>query len=188
MSSMKSIIAVSLLALLLSGCAGEYYPINDETIQKGGEYTRDASVAKEEAVHKTLRNRDNKIKESHAASGMKLTWQAMPETVFYPGMTAPITINRYLPVVEYREQARFEQKLPTEPSVHPMWASLTSLGNNLIDKTFFGFLGSEMFGTLNKAIDNAGTRYNGPYNPQNYDNSFNATAEPFIVEPMVITQ
>ena len=176
---MKSILAVSLLALLLSGCAGEYYPISDETIQKGGEYTRDASVAKEEAVHKTLRNRDNQYAKAYATAGTKISFEMVQ---VQPGI--------YIQVIKelaMKESPRFDTPLPTAPSEHPLWKTLNTLGGSLIQWTGIFGLVNQFAGTMDKALDNARPQYNGPYTNQYYQDSFNATAEPFVVEPMVVT-
>lgn len=163
------IFVMAIMFLSLQGCASDgLIPITDSMVTATGDvventiaYTRDASIAKENEVHKTLRNRDKMIKDSHARSGMKMTWQALPETVFYPGMKEAVTVTRYFPVVEYREPARFEQRLPTEPSKHPVWAFAESFGNNLVNKTFLGLVVTETASTLRAGVSAAAPKYNG---------------------------
>jgi len=172
------IIAIAVCGLMLGGCAGEYYPISDETIQKGGEFTRDASVAKENAVHRTLQNRDNKYAAAYATAGMKVKFKMVEVS---PGV--------HIQVIEelaMKESPRFDTPLPTAPSEHPLWKTLNTLGGLIQWTGIFG-LANQTAGVLSDSIKNSGTKYEGPYNPQTYNDSFNATAEPFVVEPMVIT-
>jgi len=167
------------LLLLLSGCAGEYYPISDATMQSGVESTRDASVAKEIAVHQTLRNRDNKYAEAYKTAGTKISFEMVQVS---PGIYVQV-----IKELAMKESPRFDTPLPTSPSEHPLWKTLNTLGGSLIQWTGIFGLANQTAGVLSDSIKNSGTKYEGPYNPQTYNESFNATAEPFVVEPMVIT-
>ena len=84
-----------------------------------------------------------------------------------------------MPKITYTEKKDYNQKLLTEPSVHPIWSTV----NNVVDKganLALWWKGlSEGFKFLGKQVDNTGTKYYGNYNPQ--------TAEPYIVHPDVIT-
>lgn len=168
---MKTILMTSLL-VVLSGCAGEFFPISDETSQTASGYTKDASVANESEVHKTLRNRDNKYAAAYATSGTHIKFKMQEVS---PGVHVQV-----IDELTIKESPRFDTPLPQVPSIHPLWAAITSVGNNIVDKTFLGFLGSQLFGSINKATENTGTHYNGPYAP--VADSYNQTAQPFIVE------
>jgi hypothetical protein len=169
---MKTLLSLLFAALLLSSCA-EYYPLSDETLQAGGEYTRDASVAKEAEVHKTLRHRDTQIFKDNQTPTFKLTWKPVQETYQFPGMSAPITMSRVFPEVEVAQKTPFTQPLPVAPSIHPVW----KFGEKVADNVLFGWLGW-LIGDMNKhSVDNA-----RPVNT----NSFNQTAEPYIVRPEIV--
>ena len=136
------VVVFCLLSLsLLSGCGsdGGMMPLTDETVKQGADvvkttsgYTKDASVMKEAEVHKTLRNRDQMIKEAHKNSGMKMEWQAMEETVYYPGMTEPVKATKCMPVISYREKAEFNQPLPQQQSEHPAWKTTASVFHDIV--------------------------------------------------------
>ncbi len=173
MKTLKLLTPILLLAAL-SGCAGEYYPISDETIQKGGEYTKDASVAKEAEVHKTLRNRDNKYAAVYKTSGTKITFEMVQVS---PGVYVQVMKELVM-----KESPRFDTPLPQNPSVHPMWKTLEILGGAAIQWTGIFGLANQAAGVMNKATENVGTHYNGPYAP--ISDSYNQTAEPFFA-PLV---
>lgn len=167
-----------LCTLWITGCAGIPKEMITETLDSGGKVvTRtstiiaDASVKKEEILHDTLRNRDNKVAIAHAQSGMVLNWQIVTEPVYYPGMSNPVNVTRYLPIITYKEQPRFNQRLPTEPSKHPVWDSV----NQALDKGLTGFIVKEAAGVIKEGINVSGDKYNGDYtySPQ--------TAEPYII-------
>ena len=158
------------LMLGLSGCGekGGLIPLTDtmvndagEALEKTGAYTRDASVAKEHEVHATLRNRDNAIARAHKNSGMTMSWQQVTKTVQYPGMSAPVTTTEYLPVVSYREQPRFDQQLPTEPSEHPVWKTIRSGVKDIKDGTIIGMGINAADNVLSAAVGKPDNRYMG---------------------------
>ena len=135
------------LSLLLTGCAGQggLMPLTDTMVAEGGSvvkttvgYTADASVAKEHTVHDTLRNRDNAVASAHEKSGLTMSWQAVVKTIQYPGMAEAVTVTEYLPVIAFREQARFDQPLPTAPSEHPVWRTAREIFHDIKDGTIIG--------------------------------------------------
>ena len=179
---MKCIIFI--LALCLSGCAGGMIPISDQsisTVAAGATttvgYVTDASAIKEMAVHKTLQNRDKMVRDAHKDSGMQVGWMAMEETIYYPGMAAPITVTRYLPTIKYNEQAEFNQQLPTSPSEHPAWRTVERLGVAAIHGTVIGYGINAASDVLQSAVDSAGhnTTVSGSGNNSS-DNSFTDNA------------
>ena len=158
------ILIVLILAMMLSGCAGGgMVPISSETVDTvvGGAtttmgYITDASAIKELAVHKTLQNRDKMVRDAHKDSGMSVGWQAVEETVFYPGMKEPMVITRYLPTISYKEKAEFKQNLPTVPSEHPGWRVAENVATAAIRGTVIGIGLNAASEVLQSSIDNAG--------------------------------
>ena len=168
------------LTTVLSGCTGGMIPISDQsisTVTTGATttvgYVTDASAIKEMAVHESLQNRDKMVRDAHKDSGMQVGWMAMEETIFYPGMAAPITVTRYLPTIKYNEQADFNQQLPTSPSEHPAWRVVESLGTAAIRGTVIGYGINAASDVLQSAVDSAGhnTTVSGSGNNSS-DNSF----------------
>ena len=159
-----------LSVFFLSGCGskGGLIPLTDTMVNEAGKgvqntagYTADASVAKEHEIHDTLRNRDNTIRKAHENSGMTMSWQPVVKTVQYPGMIEPVTTTEYLPVVSYREQARFDQQLPTEPSEHPVWKTVRSVSGDIKDGTIIGMGINAADNVLSAAVAKPDNRYNG---------------------------
>ena len=133
------ILALS-FALALSGCSGTggMMPISDEMLATGVEgastqvgIVADASAIKEMAVMQTLRNRDQMIKEAYADSGVNLHFMMME--------VSPGVFIQVLDSFTSREQAHFDQKLPTAPSIHPGWRALENIGTAAIKGTVAGF-------------------------------------------------
>jgi len=131
-------VMIMLLAVMFSGCAGGVQPVSEETLNEAGEvvkvttkYVADASVAKEEAVHKTLQSRDRAIVQDGKNSGMKMEWTTVEETISFPGQQ-PIVMKRAMPVISFKERGRFDQKLPTEPSVHPGYAMTRGIVKDVV--------------------------------------------------------
>ena len=160
------------LLFVLAGCAGSggLMPLTDASIATvtGGVtssvgYVTDVSAIKELSVHKTLQNRDEMIRDAHKDAGMRLDWQSIEETVYYPGMTEPITVTRYLPTITYNEQAQFSQQLPTVPSTHPGWRTMEKIGVAAINGTVIGMGIKASADVLETAINSAGgnTTYQG---------------------------
>ena len=177
---MKTIAIVAVCGLMLSGCAGEFYPISDETIQQAGQYTKDASVAKEAEVHKTLRNRDTRYAQAYATSGTKITFEMQQVS---PGIFVQV-----IKELAMKESPRFDTPLPQAPSVHPLWRTLEVLGGAAIQWTGIFGIANQAAGVLDTSIKNSRPEYNGAYNPQNYDNSFNQTAKPYALGEGAVIQ
>lgn len=158
------------LALLLTGCGGKggLMPLTDTMVAEGGEvikttagYTADASVAKEHAVHDTLRNRDNAVREAHEKSGLTMSWQPVVKTIQYPGMAEAVTVTEYLPVIAFREQARFDQPLPLAPSEHPVWKTAREIFHDIKDGTIIGLGINATDNILSAAVGKKDASYAG---------------------------
>jgi len=133
-------------------------------------YVTDASAIKELAIHKTLQNRDKMVRDAHKDSGMSVGWQAVDETVFYPGMKEPVVITRYLPTISYKEKAEFKQNLPTAPSEHPGWRVAENVATAAIRGTVMGIGLNAASDVLQASISSAGHNTTGSYINQE-DNS-----------------
>lgn len=186
---MKLILIIGVaVALMLSGCAnsGGLIPISDTTINEAGQvvettigYTKDVSIAKEQAVLSAHNARTAAALTAYKTEGLKLTWKPVKKTYQFPGMADSVTVTEMMPEISYKAPLVFDQPLPMAPSVHPAWAFATSAWHDTIGlggKAIMWNYGSDM---VKSALDNSGTKYMGDYHPQ--------TAEPFIVEPTVIT-
>jgi hypothetical protein len=153
-----------LLPLLLTSCAGKMSETTVETMfdNSGRVITEttttiaEASVKKEEAVHKTLQKYLSVI----ANTGMRMGWQQVEETHFYPGMSAPVTVVKHMPTFSYVDPSSI-QKLPTAPSEHPVWR----VGGQLLESVAkYGMIGygiHEVSGVLADGVKNAGQNYYG---------------------------
>jgi len=98
--------------------------VDDEVIKTVVTETKEASVAKELAIHETLQNRDKMRVEAAKYSGFKMDWTAVEKTLTIAdsaGKVTEIVMTEYLPNVSYSPQVGFENSLPTEPSRHPAW-------------------------------------------------------------------
>jgi len=158
------------LPLLVTGCAGGYFPISDEMV--GGakdsvSFIKDASVAKELAVHGTLRHRDTMIKEAHAHAGFKLDWASREEKIQVPGMEGPIVLSRQFPIVTYVEQARFDQPLPMAPSEHPIYKTAQAIIPAVASSIVTGVIGWKGLDVLSGGWKATAPRYEGPVNSHN---------------------
>lgn len=148
MKNKKGIVAVILSALLiLGGCSTASIPVYTELVGKSGEitetiagYTSDASVAKEREVHATLRNRDRMYKEMYASSGFSMSFKM---TEVSPGIFALLPSN-----VTYRGAIDFKDELPMEPSVHPVWSTVSTIFGTVAKYGLIGYGISELSGVL----------------------------------------
>jgi hypothetical protein len=210
---MKRLWTLALLPALITGCGGTTVPVTQEMITETGEvvkvtssYVKDASMAKEETVHQTLRHRDAMIAKSNATPSFTMGWQTVEETVYYPGMSAPITVKKSMPIVTYTEKIQFTQPLPIEPSRHPMWTAITTLGGAVINGTLIGYgihEVSDLFGsivktsksnvnlnadnlTLNDSLNNP-TLTNGANGVLTYSPGTQPAQAPVIIEPTFAT-
>jgi len=172
---------IFLIPLFLSGCAGGgLMPITDTMINEGGGvinktagYTADASVAKEHEVHQTLRNRDRLIAKDAALPTVSLQFEMVEVS---PGVHVQIMKS-----LSVRESAKFNNQLPVQPSIHPVWAWATKTADGFIDlgKMFTGFYFAEKFAS--NFVESAKPNFYGPYQPGQINQSYNPqTAEPFF--------
>jgi hypothetical protein len=98
--------------------------VDDEVITKIVTETKDASVAKEQAVHDTLQNRDKMRVEAAKNSGFKMAWQPVEKQITVAdsdGKVTEIVMTEYLPNVSYTPAVEFGNPIPQEPSRHPAW-------------------------------------------------------------------
>jgi len=157
------------IAFILTGCSTGMMPVYTAGINEAGEhvdeiagYTKEASVFKEQQVHQTLRNRDDKHAAMYAQSGFKMTF-AMQE--LSPGVFALLPSE-----ITYREEPDFDQQLPVKPSEHPVWQTTNSLFSTIAKYGLIGFGISELSGVLQAGYDGAGNTFHGD---ANLDSSFN---------------
>ena len=163
-------LAILPLILILTSCA-DYVPIAGSLVGMAEDsvvYVKDASIAKELTVHKTLRNRDDEYGKAYKQSGTQIDF-TMTEVM--PGVWIQTIAS-----ISSKAPPQFTQLLPIEPSKHPLWTSLDK-GIDALGK--FGLAWLFVDG-MKASWENSAPRYNGPVD------SYNSTAEPFVVEPVII--
>lgn len=145
-------------------------PVADETITEITGSITDTSVQKEALFTNMVKNRDRLQSKMYAQSGFSVEFELVEVS---PGVKVQV-----MKKVAFKETPRFEQPLPTGPSVHPAWKT----ADNLVDKTMQGILWYTGLTQLGKVLENgqnkATPQYYGNYNPQ--------TAEPYIVNPVIV--
>jgi len=180
-------ITILFCIILLAGCASDSgkltlssLPVDGEQVVQLGGDIKDASVQKEVAFAHMVENRDNKYKSMYEKSGFKQTWKQVTKKtrIVTAGVETLIETTEYVPEVEFKERPRFDQPLPSGPSVHPFW----QFANNTVDKGTNALLWwtgiTSGVDLLKNAQNKATPQYYGTYNPQ--------TAEPYIVKPEVV--
>lgn len=187
---MKRLVLACATVSMLTGCVAQgYVPLTETQINEVGEIvempigaTRDASIAKEGFVHRSLQRRDIEYGKAYKESGFKMEFASVE---IAKGIVA------YLPKsISFKEVPRFEQPLPLAPSEHPVWKTV----NNVVDKGLWAWLGSEFFSFGKSAIDAAGDKFAGDYIPQYSNNPMsltgntngNITQAPYTVEPVIV--
>ena len=168
--------AVLVLMLFLSSCGDSGFlnlakmPVDGDQITQITGQVKDSSVQKEALYLQSRQHRDSLQRSMYKESGLQVKF-VMKEV-------APGVFVQMMETVTMRESPKFDQPLPTGPSVHPLWGTI----NNVVDKGISGLLwytGIKEAGTfLGKQTDNTGTKYYGNYNPQ--------TAEPYVVRPEIV--
>ena len=154
--------AILFLPFFLVGCADNYIPITGEMMGTSTStvgYIRDASVAKELAVHATLRNRDRMYRQMYADSGTKVVFE-MREVV--EGVHV-----QFIKEITSRDPIAFRDALPTAPSEHPVWGVIKEVTPALINATLIGTLGYHTLQTLDSGWKATAPVYNGPYQSYN---------------------
>ena len=164
--------------LFLTGCGGmSPLTVTEEMLDSGGNVVSkttstvaDASVAKERIVHKTLQVDTEGYYAALGLSGSKMEVTGYQEMVLADGSKG------YLPLISssFREAPKRNTALPTAPSIHPIW----HFGESVVKASLTYGIADILAGVTEKAFDSAQTKYYGDYNPQ--------TAEPYIVEPLVV--
>jgi hypothetical protein len=164
---------VLLVATLLPGCADNYIPITGEMVGAASDtagYIKDASVAKELAVHATLRNRDKVYRQMYPESGTKITFAFVEVS---PGVHVQ-TIQE----ITARDSIAFRDSLPTQPSSHPVWGVAEKVLPSLINATVIGTLGYQAISVLGDGWKSTAPLYNGPVNSYNPTTSTTTTTVP----------
>jgi hypothetical protein len=154
-------------------------------------HTGTASTYKEYVVVDGLKHQATEVRLAHENSGIRVEFEVVKKTYFFPGMKEPITIpENEVKMVEYRPQAEFRQKLPTKPSVHPVWDTTKTIAVKGLDvflwafgidrisgvwestanQKTYDFTGSDSeiygsFGTLGGSQELDLTQYRGAYSP-----------------------
>jgi len=170
-------VILSASLLVMSGCGQEgimnitKLPVSDETvIGLSGDIT-DTSVQKEALYSKMRTDRDKAQAKMYAQSGFHVQFEMQEVS---PGVKVQVMKD-----VSFKETPRFDQPLPNGPSIHPGW----KVAERVVEKTADTVLAitgiNAVKDVVNSKIDAAQPKYYGSYNPQ--------TAQPYIVEPTVIT-
>ena len=166
---------IFLIVIALTGCSGlttvspEMMQAAGVDIDNGVSTIADASVLKELAVHKTLQNRDTQIAKATKNAGFKSEWKACKETVFYPGMQAPLLVTKPCLEVSFTPMPEFKQQLPTAPSVHPGYAMTEHIVTKIANATLIGYGLHTLGNVLETGFSHAGDDYSN----STYKQSFN---------------
>jgi hypothetical protein len=153
---------IGILLIGLTGCADNYIPITGEMVGAATDtagYIKDASVAKELAIHATLRNRDNVYKAIYPESGTKVTFKLEEVS---PGVFVQVISE-----ISSRDAIVFKDPLPTEPSKHPVWQAAEKVLPSLINATLVGTLGYSAINAMEAGWKATAPVYNGPYQSYN---------------------
>lgn len=159
---MKMWILPVVLAFLLSSCADNYIPITGEMVGAATDtagYIKDASVAKELAIHATLRNRDNVYRKMYPESGTKVTFTLQE---VQPGVFVQVISE-----ITSRDSIVFKDPLPTEPSKHPVWEVASKVLPSIINATMVGTLGYQAINVMGDGWKATAPVYQGPVNSYN---------------------
>jgi hypothetical protein len=168
--------------VILAGC-GSINPvtITDSMINEAGDVvttgiveTSDVDVVRSTNFSKMRMNRDKIQGKAHDKSGFKMDFVAVE---IAPGYKA------YLPkTIEYKPELRMQDPMPAQEMVNPIYAAVTTLGSKLMD-TLLGVTGIWALNDAHKnSVEAAQPRYGGDYNYH----SLNQTAEPFVVNPVIV--
>lgn len=152
MDRIMRLTCVALIMALLSSCAGGPVQIpytllgqDGEVVETGFRTVADASVAKEIAVHETLRNRDRQYARAYQQSGFDVEFELVEVA---PGLKVQVMKR-----VGFREAPDFSTPLPTAPSVHPVWHTVDNVVDNIGRYGLIGYSVHEGAGVLKAGID-----------------------------------
>jgi hypothetical protein len=170
------------VCLMLAGC-GAVNPvtITDNMVNEAGDVittgiveTSDVDVVRSTNFSKMRMNRDRIQGKAHEKSGFKMDFVAVE---IAPGYKA------YLPkTIEYRPELRMQDPMPQQEMVNPAYAMARDIGMGIIDlltKGIFTWGGVEIH---KNSVEASQPRYGGDYNYQ----SLNQTADPFVVNPIIV--
>ena len=169
--------------ILLTGC-GTINPvtITDNMVNEAGDVittgiveTSDVDVVRSTNFSKMRMNRDRIQGKAHEKSGFKMDFVAVE---IAPGYKA------YLPkTIEYRPELRMQDPMPLQEMVNPIYQQTKEIALGFLDVVLKGFGVWAVADTHKNSVEAAQPRYGGDYNYQ----SLNQTAEPFIVNPVIVT-
>lgn len=172
---MKNFILVLLCCLLfLCGCGAGMGPVNitDNMVDEAGNVistgimeTSDVDIVRSTNFRKMRMNRDNVQGKAHAKEGFRMKFQTV---ALGGGFTA------YLPEeISYTPELRFQDPMPLQEMENPMYKTTKDIVLGVGDFFLKGWLGWLVGEVHESSVEAAQPKYNGPYNPQNYTNSFN---------------
>lgn len=178
---MRASIVVSLFfVLLLAGC-GSTGPVQvtDNMVNEAGEVVQtgiteaaDVDVVRSTGFSKMRMNRDNIAGRAHKNTGFRMKFTTVS---LGAGFTA------YLPEeISYTPELRFQDPMPVQEMVNPMYGTAERIILGVGDFLLKGWLGWLLNDAHSDSVSAAQVKYNGPYSPQYYENSFNQTAPPFV--------
>lgn len=172
-----------IFVLALSGC-GTINPvtITDSMVNEAGDVietgivrTSDVDVVRSTNFKNMRMSRDNVQGKAHKDEGFKMEFTLVE---LGPGVKA------YMPkVISYKPELRFQDPMPQQEMVNPIYQATKDIILGTGDLFLKGWLGWLVKEAHSDSVETAQPKYNGPYNPQNYTNSYNQTAEPYIVQP-----
>jgi len=151
---------------------------NGNVIKETTKTISDASIGKETIVHETLQNRDKTLGDAYEKEGMKLKWQLVKRTV----QVGDNTVSWDEPMLvqaEHREPLRLNQPLPTQPSVHPVWAFGTETVKTLTNATLIGYLGGKAIDVFSDLSDRETMSFAGDANIDNIFSSGSGSTTSF---------
>jgi hypothetical protein len=179
---MRNMVFVLVVMLALTGC-GAINPvtITDNMVNEAGDVittgivqTSDVDVVRSTNFSKMRMNRDRIQGKAHEKSGFKMDFVAVE---IAPGYKA------YLPkTIEYRPELRMQDQMPAQEMVNPAYAAFRDVSLGLFDVVLKGFGVWAIADVHKNSVEAAQPRYGGAYNYQ----SLNQTAEPFIVNPVIV--
>ncbi|MGV0961808.1 MAG: hypothetical protein ACOYB1_18440 [Limnohabitans sp.] len=173
----KTLISLLFLAVVvtcLSGCGAGMGPVTvtDSMVNEAGDVistgiteTADVDVVRSTNFRKMRTNRDNIIGRTYKDQGLKIEFTTVN---LGNGQTA------YLPKeVTFRPELRFQDPMPAQEMENPMYKTTKDIVLGVGDFFLKGWLGWLVKEAHGDSVEAAQPKYNGPYNPQNYTNSFN---------------
>lgn len=175
-------LCILLVLFMLPGC-GAINPvtITDSMVNEAGDTigtaiveTSDVDVVRSTNFSKMRMNRDNVQARAHKSEGFQMEFVMVD---FGNGNKA------YMPKsISYKPELRFQDPMPQQEMVNPIYAATRDITLGFFDVVLKGF-GIWTLGEAHKnSVDSAQPKYGKDYNY----NSFNQTAAPFVVDPVIV--